>query len=319
MKITFSISGIIGFSIILILLSIIFQRLYKQNNIFEKFDNQNDIKSPYDYIMNTVDEIKKKDETINNLENDFIIPTFTDYYELYKKTKDKINDNNLPLDKFIIDQHLQDTQISKLKNEISNLNYLINLDNNNNQNNQNNCPHPLNRSDKAIKSVKSLKYGISLNTHQQSNTGNKPSEPQNLPNGCQSYPTYEPVNPETDPLMIYINQGCLTYSIDGKNISDDSRKDNYWVEMCQKGKPEQLFKIKQIKNNQDYNSIMSDKRTHLSDDSSTTKIYPFNVIQPKDNNNSCLTINKNGLSVENCLFLKKDDQEWKISPEKRPC
>jgi hypothetical protein len=227
MKITFSISGIIGFSIILILLSIIFQRIYKQNNIFEKFNNPND--TQYDYIINTVNETLETDDKINKLENEFIIPTFTDYYDLYKKTKDKINENNPVLDKFIIDQHLQDTQIIKLKNEITNLNNLLNQGNNNNNqgnNNNNNCPNPLNQKDNAIKSIKSLKYGISLNTHQQSNSGKKPLEPnsEDLPNNCQSYPTYEPVNPEKDPLMIYINQGCLTYSIDGKNISDDTRK-----------------------------------------------------------------------------------------------
>ncbi len=303
MKIIFSISGIIGFSIILVLLSILFQRIYNQNIILEKF-NTNDTSTPYDYIINSVNQIKEKEEDIYKLENEFIIPTFTDYYGLYNKTNQTINNNNPILDKFIIDQHLQDVQINKLKNEIGTLNNLINLDNNNNQ-----CPDPLKQPENAIKSIKSIKHGISLNTHQQSNSKSEPNS---------QCPSFQPVNPEKDPLMIYINQGCLTYSIDGKNISDDTRKDNYWVELCQKGNKQQLFEIKQIKNNQEYNTIIPDKRTHLLDESSN-KIYPFNVIQPRDNNKVCLTLNKNGLSVENCLPLKKDEQEWKISSEKRPC
>lgn len=359
MKITITLSGIIGLAFVLISLAIVFGRINQTDKInqekigIENFSDGNimsdgnmmnnsnmmsdnnidiypglessqkvlDSECAFDYIRKSMSDIRQKEAEVDFLEKKFKIPRFDDYHKLYQETKDKINkNNNSLLNQFIVDQYLQDVRVDKLKSDLSSLNQLVNTDSE-----VDNCPNPLNQSENAIKSIKSIKYGVSLNTHQVPNPDNKTDkklvEPkkEDLPPGCPSYPVEEAIKPLEDPLMIYINQGCLSYSASGKEVSDDVRaRDNYWVELCQKRKPDQLFEINRIKNKDDYNKIIKNKKMHQTQDDSD-KIYPFNVIQPKGNNKQCLTLNKNGLSVENCLPLKKDDQNWNPSQEKRPC
>lgn len=335
MKLT--VTGLFALTFVIISLSVLFFRIHKQKNIQENFHDVpyphthdfdmsvipqdhnmeynpsyplptpnmgnptnnymvpggviTDSQCAFDRIEDVSKDTKEDEEQYKILEEKYKVPTFQAYHQFYTNTKEKIkNNNNSHLNSFIVDQYLQDIKTNSLKNEIGKLDDLIKI-----SNSQTESSTPI---DNSIKSIKSLKYGIALNTSQ-------------IGKEEQS------IDSEKDPMMIFLNQGCLSYSPNGKESSDDTRSP-YWVKLCQKNNADQLFKINQIKNKTDYNAVIDNPKLHQTTEDSD-KIYPFNVVQPNSNNKQCLTLNKKGLSIENCLPIRQEDQIWNMSQEKRPC
>jgi len=105
-------------------------------------------------------------------------------------------------------------------------------------------------------------------------------------------------------IMIHMNNGCLTYSDDGK----------YFSKYCELTNRNQYFIFKTI---QDGQQLLND---HLKGDYNTkqklinstiSSNFPFNIIYPIDNPNKCIKIDIEGLSIEDCKSSDINfEQRW---------
>lgn len=138
------------------------------------------------------------------------------------------------------------------------------------QNAINTFPTNANR-DNPIKAIKNLKTSQSLNVEEYR---------ANQPNGSTKYPNY----------LIYGNNGCLEY---------ENKEWNF--KSCNSNNPNQRFNMSQINTLNDYNSRITDptNKNHQITDANST-IMGFYVVNPENDNNQCLTLNNDGLSVMPC-------------------
>ena len=108
----------------------------------------------------------------------------------------------------------------------------------------------------------------------------------NKPNNSITYPNY----------LIYGNDGCLEYN---KNNGTQSPQWNF--KSCDSNNKNQQFTSTKINNLETYNSFINsetNKDKILKDSSST--MFNFNVINPVDEQDKCLQLNNDGLSVMPC-------------------
>ena len=107
---------------------------------------------------------------------------------------------------------------------------------------------------------------------------------------------------------VLINDKCFT--VDGLS------KDGFSAKKCQKNlyiSDSQKFYTDRIKSSDDIVRIMKIPRDKIS----TNNIYPFNIFRSKVND-KCLSINNNGLGIEECN-LNNIQQQWLISPNENIC
>lgn len=105
--------------------------------------------------------------------------------------------------------------------------------------------------------------------------------------------------------VVYVNGKCLSY--------DENTK--YGLEQCMANKTEQQFNIRNIKTLDDYNNTIKDKKYTLQNESSIP--LPFHILSPVNNNQDCLNIDVNDLSIEECNLGPY--QRWNTSTKMGSC
>lgn len=116
-------------------------------------------------------------------------------------------------------------------------------------------------------------------------------------NGASKYPNY----------LLYGNNGCLQYEqLSSKNDPDNNGKTKLipatWAfKPCDANDPRQQFVSTQVNDLQTYNSFITDPYNITSQlNTSKTTTFGFNVVNPINNQDQCLQLNNDGLSVMPC-------------------
>ncbi len=106
-------------------------------------------------------------------------------------------------------------------------------------------------------------------------------------------------------IMIFMNNGCLTYGDNGK----------YYSKYCELTSKTQYFVFKKILNGTDYarDHLLGDyqiKQKFLNENENPDE-FPFNIIYPVDNATKCVRIDIDGISIEDCKPSNSNiDQRW---------
>jgi hypothetical protein len=116
-------------------------------------------------------------------------------------------------------------------------------------------------------------------------------------NGSSQYPNY----------LIYGNNGCLQYEqLTSKTDADNNGKTvltpaTWAFKPCNANDPRQQFVSTQVNDLPTYNSFITDPYNITSQLNSTkTTTFGFNVVNPINNQDQCLQLNNDGLSVMPC-------------------
>lgn len=183
--------------------------------------------------------------------------------------------------KMKISQDYQDMKICDLEQEVARLEKLSNK-NSNKSNKQINS--------KEIKGVQSFSNSQVLNV----------------------YPGKKSEN-DTSNFLIFGNAGCLAFN---QNKEEDGKKINqYDFVHCNVQNDQQQFNIHEIKSLEDYNNTVSSPIDKLS--SNRFVDMGFKVVKPQGQDNECLTLNENGLTVEPCTL--DTDQRFSLVNSVTPC
>lgn len=284
------------FITIIIIGSVYYQWLNgkKKDKIIEGFEldsNQfGQSVSLFDYLLNTYKFDENMNKRIEALDKQFKeegTVKKSDYEELLKDVRKIISDEHDPeKGAFILKQQVQERQLNDINKELDDLNGKIDTSQYKDQ---------IDR----ISSVKSINSGMNLNVnqldHDQVQSLNQ-NEKELLFDGT--------------PLMVYLNQGCLTYNADGK----------YTVKYCEKQNPNQYLILKDIKNRDQLNKLINDPEQHVNQKTDLENVYPFKVITPYQNQKACLQLDSQGVSVEDCRGLSSNNnQKWVQSSVPRTC
>ena len=117
----------------------------------------------------------------------------------------------------------------------------------------------------------------------------KPSNMQE--NGASQYPNY----------LIYGNNGCLQYESSITNINNEITPATWAFRSCNSNDPRQQFVTTQVNDLPTYNSFIKDDSNLSSKLNSTkTTTFGFNIVTPINNQDQCLQLNNDGLSVMPC-------------------
>lgn len=92
-------------------------------------------------------------------------------------------------------------------------------------------------------------------------------------------------------VNIHLNNGCLSY--------DDNNK-KYDVVPCNLEDKNQKFMINKITNKEEYNSKIAFENAKINSDEITP--FPFYSVNPDSNKTACLTVTKDNISIEPCIF-----------------
>jgi hypothetical protein len=116
-------------------------------------------------------------------------------------------------------------------------------------------------------------------------------------NGSSHYPNY----------LIYGNNGCLQYEqLTSKTDADNNGKTvltpaTWAFKPCNANDPRQQFVSTQVNDLPTYNSFITDPYNITSQlNSSKTTTFGFNIVNPINNQDQCLQLNNDGLSVMPC-------------------
>lgn len=127
-----------------------------------------------------------------------------------------------------------------------------------------------------IKAIKNIKTSNSLNVEEYPNSQNG--------NGSTTYPNY----------LIYGNNGCLSYN---------ASKNNWAFKSCNANDSTQRFTITKINTKDDYNAkIINPKNQSYQIQDTNSVIMGFYSVNPETDNNQCLQLNTDGLSVMPCTM-----------------
>ena len=203
------------------------------------------------------------------------VPELKDYVTAYNESiallDDPNNLNQLNFDTYI---HLQDKKLAELNQLITDI-QTIQKKNNANGINQS----------KPIKAIRNLNTSTILNVEEYPDPQiTNPNNPYYNGNGAVNYPNY----------VIYGNNGCLQYN---KGTSPENLS-SYNFQPCNSNNANQRFTMQKITNKDEYNSRISDPSKHINRDD--TVIMGFYVVNPEIDQNQCITLNNNGLTVEPC-------------------
>ena len=110
-------------------------------------------------------------------------------------------------------------------------------------------------------------------------------------NGASQYPNY----------LIYGNNGCLQYESSTTDINNKVIPATWSFQSCNATEPRQQFVSTQVNDLPIYNSFIRDPNNITSRLNSTkTTTFGFNVLNPINNQDQCLQLNNDGLSVMPC-------------------
>ena len=122
----------------------------------------------------------------------------------------------------------------------------------------------------------------------------KPNKPNNYNlqiNGASQYPNY----------LLYGNNGCLQYESSITDINNKVIPATWSFKPCNSNDPRQQFVSTQINDLKSYNSFITDPNNITSQLNSTkTTTFGFNIVNPINNQDQCLQLNNDGLSVMPC-------------------
>jgi len=119
----------------------------------------------------------------------------------------------------------------------------------------------------------------------------KPSNYNLQINGASQYPNY----------LIYGNNGCLQYESSITDINNKVIPATWSFKSCNSNDPRQQFVSTQVNDLPTYNSFITDSNNHTSKLNSTkTTTFGFNIVNPINNQDQCLQLNNDGLSVMPC-------------------
>jgi len=104
---------------------------------------------------------------------------------------------------------------------------------------------------------------------------------------------------------ILVNNECLEHN---KNNGVDTNN-------CAKVN-RQMFNINNVNNNEEYNKILEKNKKPLVTEHSNIK-YPFQIVQPKNNNNNCLMLDGNSVGITDCSDSKF--QRWEAFKQNKDC
>jgi hypothetical protein len=107
---------------------------------------------------------------------------------------------------------------------------------------------------------------------------------------------------------VLVNDKCITVN--------GLCKDEYCLQDCQNSlytSDSQKFYTNRIYSDDDVSRIMKIPKNKVN----TNNIYPFNIFRSTIND-KCLTINNDGISIDNCN-LNSLSQQWSISPNENIC
>jgi len=200
-------------------------------------------------------------------------PEVKDYVDAYNKSVALLDDpeqaNQAKFDTYI---HLQNKKIADLQSAINSFPTQGNIQN-------------------PIKAIKNLKTSSSLNVEEYPDpTNTNTKQPSTyIGNGASRYPNY----------LIYGNNGCLQYN---KGTARNANEPSTWsFQPCNSNLAQQRFNMSKVNTMEDYNAKITDpanKNYKIADTNSV--IMGFYVVNPETDNNQCLTLNNDGLSVMPC-------------------
>ena len=252
------------------------------------------LKTIYDTILNNRLEVNNYLNRIKLL-RDELHEKGTVSIDDYKKLINDINDAFIKKSKdkdlkgaLDIKKELDDDRIKNINDQIGVLNKqfleltTLSLNNNNSVINLN-----LN----IINSIKTVESGINLNVkHLNGNDFNSLN--------------YQPK------IMIFLNNGCLTYKYS---------ENKYIAKHCEITDKLQHFILKKITKGEDYlehliGDYSNQQKLINQNSSSSSSLYPFNIIYPIDNKEKCVKVDLDGLSIEECKPSTLNlDQRWLTS------
>ena len=286
------------------------------------------ILSKQDELMINLDKLFKTKSTIDKFENieafeninvgsimlnPQTYPEVSDYADVYNQNVALLDDpKNMINASFNTYMNIQNKKINNLRQELNKLQTDI-------QKNKINATN--------IKGFKSMNNSQILNVEpyndfnyisSKSNPNNKqqiPNQTSNLPddytqsnnkkyianniqvNGASQYPNY----------LIYGNNGCLKYEPNVNTQNTDIYGNTTitpasWAFVpCNANDPKQQFVSTQVNNLKTYNSFITDPSNLYSQiKSKKTTLFGFNVVNPINNQDQCLQLNNDGLSVMPC-------------------
>lgn len=132
------------------------------------------------------------------------------------------------------------------------------------------------KDDEPMRSIKSFQNGLKLNIH----------------------------NIDNDKYLVGMNDGCLSVKDTG----------DYTIEECNKSNSNQLFHLKNIYDDNEYNSNLELGLDNVKESDNIK--YPM-VLLKSDVNNRCLQNNHNSISVEPCMV--KRSQRWNALEKQNIC
>ena len=202
-------------------------------------------------------------EPFSNYLNSNNFPDIKNYADVFNKNIALLDDpKNIKKQKFDTYIYMQNKKIKEMKEELIKLQTQV---------------QKQSKLSPDIKSFKNMNTSQSLNIELYND---------NKPNNSITYPNY----------LIYGNDGCLEYN---KNNGTQSPQWNF--KSCDSNNKNQQFTSTKINNLETYNSFINsetNKDKILKDSSST--MFNFNVINPVDEQDKCLQLNNDGLSVMPC-------------------
>ena len=247
-------------------------------NIMDEFENL------FDYVLKSRRMAKKYGVKINALKDALKNEGTTVKIEDYRKVLDQISkiiedEYNPEKASFTLKQASQNINIDDIYQQAKQLEEQLNKKNDSR----------INTNGYSIGSIKSVDSGINFNVQQLK------SDKIDIASKDQMF------GDNKHPLMVYLNNGCLTYEANGK----------YGTQHCEMQNPTQYMIYRKINNRNELNTHIADPDLHVSEKSDLNKLYPFNIITPYNNDKICLQVDHEGASFEDCLPLHSNEpQKW---------
>lgn len=211
------------------------------------------------------------------------------YSNTYNKNVALLDDpNNMLASSFSTYIYLQNKKINTLKTELNTLQDKIQ----NNKSKKTDIKAFKSMNNSQMLNVELYKQSVdnSASNSASNNDSASNSDYSNKSNNSNVYPNY----------LIYGNNGCLQY----ETKNDSLNKTATWsFKSCDSNNPKQQFISNKINNLETYNSYITDPQnqgSRITDNSNI--LLGFNVINPITEQDQCLQLNNDGLSVMPCTL-----------------
>jgi hypothetical protein len=263
---------------------------------FQDISEKSIILNPESYpeVSDYADVYNKNIALLDDPRN-MINASFNTYTNIQDKKMKKLNEDLQKLYKDIQNNEYKFSGIKGFKSmnnsQILNVEEYYNNNKNNKSNSTSNNPTSTN-SPSSTNSSGSTSQFANIKEKFNSTTNNSFN---NKLNGASEYPNY----------LIYGNNGCLQYEplLYSNDINGNPKPipATWSFKPCNANEPKQQFVSKKINDRQTYNSfIQDDNNANSRINSINTTTFGFNVVNPINNQDQCLQLNNDGLSVMPC-------------------